>query len=146
MNRRHLLQECNFMEVNFLKRRKILKHTNALDLIPIRLMNYEQGEAGGIHILLPRFKRTWLAHFLSSLNKKKFIRIKLDLFGSATWLLIDGEKTVREISDTLEKEYPEKLEPPDETPERVNKFMSVLYQQRFISFRQLQKENLDSKG
>lgn len=133
------------MEVNFLKRRKILKHTSALDLVPIRLMNHEQGEEGKLNILLPRFKRAWLAHFLSPLNKKEFIRIKLDPFGSATWLLIDGKKTVREISDTLEIEYPEKLTPSSETPERVNKFMSILYQQRFISFRQLLKENVSRK-
>ncbi|MBN1198882.1 MAG: PqqD family protein [Bacteroidales bacterium] len=139
MNRHHLLQGCNDMEVNFFERRKILKKSNALDLIPVRLLNHEQRKEGELNILLPRFKRTWLKNIMGSFKKEEFIRIKLDSFGSATWLLIDGKKTVREISDDLGKEYPEKLEPPDETPERVNKFMSVLYQQRFISFQQLQK-------
>jgi len=129
------------MEVNFLKRRRILKHTSALDLVPIRLMNHEEREEGKLNILLPRFKRTWLAHFLAPLNKEQLIRIKLDQFGSATWLLIDGKKPVRTICEELEKEYPEKMEPTSETGERVNKFMSVLYQQRFISFQQLQKRN-----
>jgi len=81
-----------------------------------------------------------MAEFLAPLNKEKLIRIKLDMFGSALWLLIDGIKSVRTICDYLEKEFPEKLDPPSETAERVNKFMSVLYQQRFISFQQLQKE------
>ncbi|MBE0648197.1 MAG: PqqD family protein [Bacteroidales bacterium] len=129
------------MEVNFFERRKILKKSNALDLVPVRLLNQEEREDGNLNILLPRFRRTWLAIYLAPLNKKRFIQIKLDQFGSATWLMIDGKKSVQEISDQLEREYPEKLDPPEETPERVNKFMSVLYQQRFISFQQLQKEN-----
>ena len=130
------------MEVNFFKRRKILKKSNALDLIPMRLLNHEQREEGKINILLPRFTKAWLARFLAPLKRKEFIRIKLDQFGSATWMLIDGIKPVRTICDELEKEYPEKLEPESETVERVNKFMTILYQQRFISFRQLQKEAL----
>ncbi len=133
------------IEVNFLKRRRILKHISALDLIPIRLMEHETREEGKLNILLPRFKRTWLASFLAPLNKEELIRIKLDQFGSATWLLIDGKKSVQEICNELEKEFPEKLNPPTETADRANKFMSVLYQQRFISFQQLQKENVDSK-
>lgn len=137
----HLLHpECNGMEVNFFQRRKILKKSNALDLIPVRLFNHEQREEGKLNILLPRFRRNWLARYLAPLNKKEFIRIKLDQFGSATWLLIDGKKNVLEISRELENIYPEKLDPPTETAERVNKFMSVLYQQRFISFLQLQKK------
>jgi hypothetical protein len=127
------------MEVNFFKRRKILKKSNALDLVPMRLLDHEQREEGKLNILLPRFRRPWLAGYLAPLNKERFIRIKLDQFGSSTWLLIDGKKNVREISGALENEYPKQLDPPTETSDRVNKFMSVLYQQRFISFQQLQK-------
>ncbi len=128
------------MEVSFLKRRSILKHTSALDLVPIRLLNHEEREEGKLNILLPRFRRSWLANFLASLNKEQLIRIKLDEFGSSAWLLIDGTKPVQTICDELEQKYPEKLDPLSETAERVNTFMSVLYQQRFISFQQLQKE------
>jgi len=130
------------MEVTFFKRRKILKKSNALDLVPVRLLNHEQREEGKLNILLPRFRRAWLAKYLAPLNKEAFIRIKLDKFGSAAWLMMDGKKPVRQIADELEKEYPGTLDPPAETAERVNKFMSVLYQQRFISFQQLQKENI----
>lgn len=129
------------MEVNFFERRKILKKSNALDLVPVRLLNHEEREEGKLNILLPRFKRTWLKNFMVPFSRKEeFIRIRLDEFGSAAWLLIDGNKPVREISAELERKFPEKLDPPVETPERVNTFMSVLYQQRFISFQQLQKE------
>ncbi|MBL7110688.1 MAG: PqqD family protein [Bacteroidales bacterium] len=129
------------MEVNFFKRRKILKKSNALDLIPVRLLNHEPRGEVTLNILLPRFKKPWLARIMAPQKRKEFIRIKLDQFGSATWLLIDGIKPVRTICDELEKEYPGKLQPESETVDRVNKFMTILYQQRFISFQQLQKKD-----
>jgi len=127
------------MEVHFFKRRKILKKSNALDLIPVRLLNHELREDGNLDILLPRFKRSWLERLMAPLHRKEFIRIKLDRFGSTSWLLIDGIKPVQTICDELEKKYPELLSPESETLDRVNKFMTILYQQRFISFQQLQK-------
>ncbi len=129
------------MEVNFLKRRKILKRTSALDLIPMHTIEYETREDGQVDILLPRFKKKLLAHFMESFNKKKIIHIKLDEFGTATWLMIDGKRSVILICEKLKEDFPDKLNPAEETEERVNKFLTVLYQQRFISFRQIQEEN-----
>ncbi|MFH1936338.1 MAG: hypothetical protein ABIK52_02090 [Bacteroidota bacterium] len=129
------------MEVNFFQRRKILKKSNALDLIPVRLLNHEPRDDGNLNILLPRFKKPWLARFMAPLKRKEFIRIKLDQSGSATWMLINGIRPVRTICEELEKENPGKMQPGSETIDRVNKFISILYQQRFITFRQIQKEN-----
>ncbi len=67
-------------------------------------------------------------------SKDLFIRIKLDQFGSQTWRLIDGKTNVGGIAEQLNREPPEKLEPAEETPERVTKFLAMLYQQRYISF------------
>jgi len=127
------------MEVNFFQRRKILKKTNALDLIPLRLMEWEPREEGKIDILLPRFKRHWLQRITGALKRKRFIHIKLDTFGSATWVLIDGVLTVAEISARLNETFLNKVSSPQETSERISKFMTMLYQQRFITFRQIQK-------
>ena len=128
------------MEVNFLKRRKIFKHTSAMDLIPIRRMKYEARENGCVDILLPRFKSTLLANVMESFNRKKIIHIKLDEFGTATWLLIDGSRSVTAICEKLEEEFTKELQPAEETEERVNKYLTILYQQRFITFKQIQKE------
>ena len=129
------------MEVNFLKRRKIFKQTSALDLIPMRTIAYETREDGCVDILLPRFKSNILAHIMESFNRKKIIHIKLDVFGTATWLIIDGKRSVATICKKLEEDFPDKLPPAEETEERVNKFLTILYQQRFISFRQIQKKD-----
>ena len=67
-------------------------------------------------------------------KKEEFIRIHLDDIGTAIWLMIDGVKTIREICALLLNEHPEKLNPPEETEERVVKFISRLYQERYITF------------
>ncbi len=138
INLHHQRRECK-MEVGFFKRRKILKKTSALDLIPLRLIEYEPREEGKIDILLPRFKNKWLFRAMEPLNRKHFIRIKLDAFGSATWLLIDGKCNVAGICAQLNETFREKLTSAEETVKRVNQFMAMLYQQRFITFQQIQK-------
>ena len=112
-----------------------------MDLIPLHTIGYETKEDGCVNILLPRFKNNLLAHVMEAFNRKKIIHIKLDEFGTATWLIIDGKRSVTKICEKLNEEFPDKLKPANETEERVNKFLTVLYQQRFISFQQIQKKD-----
>lgn len=128
------------MEVSFFKRRKILKQANALDLHPIRLMESEKRDEECVNILLPRFKNSLANKLFQPRWKGEHIRIKLDTFGSAVWQLIDGRSSTGEICRAMTASFPEKLASDDETAERVGKFLSMLYQQRFISFTEIQKE------
>ena len=130
------------MEVSFFKRRKILRQANSLDLHPVRLMKSEKRDADNISILLPRFKNRWSKKLLQPNWKGEAIRIKLDTFGSAVWEKIDSQLTAGEICMTLKAQFPEKLGPSEETEERVSKFLSLLYQQRFITFREILKDPL----
>jgi hypothetical protein len=127
------------MEVNFFKRRKIFKTTSALELIPVRLLDHKTGDDNKVSIQLPRFRNHLLSKFMEPFNSRKIIPIKLDAFGSATWLLIDGKQNLEQIAEKLQEQFPEELDPPEETSERVSKFVSLLYQQKFITFRQIQK-------
>ncbi|MCX6241305.1 MAG: PqqD family peptide modification chaperone [Bacteroidetes bacterium] len=129
------------MEKSFFKRRKILKQTNSLDLHPIRLMESEKRDTDNLNILLPRFKNKLAFKLLQPSWKGEFIRIKLDNFGSAVWELIDGHLTTADICDMLKERFPEKQGLLEETEERVSKFLSLLYQQRFISFTELQNNH-----
>lgn len=129
------------MEVSFFKRRKILRQTNSLDLHPVRLMKSEKRDEECTNILLPRFKNSWSKKLLQPNWKDDAIRIKLDIFGSAVWELIDSVRTTSDISMNLKEKFPEKLSPSEETEERVSKFLSLLYQQRFISFREILKDS-----
>ena len=134
----HLPHRACEMEVGFFKRRKILKRISAQDLVPVHLLEHESGE-DRVYLLLPRFKSSWLSRAMKPLNRKPYIRIKLDRFGSATWLLIDGIRTVNEITNTLISTPPGQLDSEADLFPRVNQFMTMLYQQRFITFRQIQK-------
>jgi len=128
------------MEVSFLKRRKILKAANTLDLHPLRLMETEKREEDTLNILLPRFRNNLANKLFQPKWKEEFIKIKLDAFGSAVWEQIDGKQSTGEICNNLKQTFPDKLQPIEETEERVGKFLSMLYQQRFISFREIQKD------
>jgi hypothetical protein len=123
--------------MNFFQRRKILKNVNYLDLTPIRLMDHQIAHEGKIDLLLPRFRNRFWSEAYRNSTKGEFIHIHLDEIGSAIWLLIDGQKKVTEICIELQESKAEKLQPPDETEKRVTEFLSLLYREKYISFREI---------
>jgi hypothetical protein len=138
MNRHRRLPACNNRFMNFFQRRKFLKKVNSLELTPLRLLGHTAGEGAKVSVLLPRYRGTLFGPVLQSRTNRKYIQIRLDDFGSATWLMIDGRATVGEICSNLIQQFGESLTAPEEMEERVAKFMFVLYDQRYITFRELQ--------
>jgi len=128
--------------MNFFTRLRILKQANFLELRPVRILGHELRDGGGITLLMPRFKNRINAALFQPHSKDKFIYIKLDRFGSHTWLMIDGYSTVSQICEKLREQFPDELKPVEETEERVTKFLSMLYQQRYISFREIQDKSV----
>ena len=126
--------------MNFFERRAILKKANYLELTPLRQMEYEILENGKVDILMPRFKHPVLKRALQPRRKQEIIPIHLDEIGSAIWLGIDGTLHVGEICIKVQSSHSEKLQPPEETEKRVTGFLSMLYQQRYITFREIIKE------
>jgi hypothetical protein len=126
--------------MNFFKRRRILQKANFLDLRPVRKLDHELRDDGGINLLMPRFKNQLNAALFQPNRKGKFISIKLDRFGGHTWLQIDGQINVAQICSRLKEQFSEELTPVDETEERVTKFLTLLYDQRYITFREIQEE------
>jgi len=126
--------------MNFLKRRRILKKANFLDLRPVRELGHEERKDGGINLLMPRFKNRINSSLFQPPSKGKFIQIKLDRFGGHTWMLIDGTSTVLQICGMLKEKFSGELSPIEETEDRVTKFLLLLYQQRYITFREIQDE------
>ncbi|HNY02959.1 MAG TPA: hypothetical protein PKG48_10250 [Bacteroidales bacterium] len=126
--------------MNFFRRKKILSNANFLDLRPVKLLDHRDRDDGCVDLLMPRFRKRWQAKMLQPAGKERFISIKLDRFGSRVWLLIDGVISTGSIAEKLNSAFPEELLPPDETPVRVTKFLSLLYQQRYITFREITDE------
>jgi len=124
--------------MNFLKRRRILKKTNFLDLTPLRILEHESREGDMINLLMPRFKNKYWSRMFQPRSKDEFIKIKLDLSGSITWLMIDGNTTVASICKILEEKHPGQFNQAEEIEKRVTKFFSMLYQQRYVTFREIQ--------
>jgi hypothetical protein len=126
--------------MNFFQRRKILSRTNYLDLTPVRLMEHTLREEGRVTILLPRFQHPALSKLFQPGRKSKTIPIKLDALGSAIWLMTDGLSTVGSICRKMQEEHPKKLQPPEETETRITQFLSLLYRERYITFREIMDE------
>jgi hypothetical protein len=132
--------------LNFFERRKILKRANYLDLTPLRQMEFETREDGKVDILLPRFRNPILKRTLQPHWKQEFIRIHLDEMGSVIWLQVDGAINVNELCRHIQAAHPEKLHPAEETEKRVTQFLSLLYQQRYITFREITKEKKQDRA
>lgn len=129
--------------MNFFRRRRILKNTNSLDLIPIRKVEhiFRENELQAVNcvqlitLLLPKFKNEKFRKFFIPHSRSEFIQIKLDEIGSATWLFIDGKKNVQQICDILVDKFGDKVNPVEE---RISKFLTGLYNNRYITFKQLE--------
>jgi hypothetical protein len=126
-----------YTAMNFFQRRKILKKANYLDLTPVRAMEHVIREDGNVSVLLPRFKNKYSSALFQPGRKSKEIHIKLDAAGSSIWLLIDGIVSVHQICIKMNALHPEKMQPTEETEKRVTGFLSLLYQQRYITFREI---------
>lgn len=132
--------------LSFFQRRKILKKVNYLDLTPLRRMEFDVLSDGKVDILMPRFRHPALKRILQPNWKQEVIRIHLDEIGSAIWLYIDGSLKVNEVCSRLQAAYPEKLQPQDETEKRVTQFLSLLYQEKYISFKEIIIEKMEEPG
>lgn len=121
--------------MNFLERRKILRSISAPDLIPIRLHSNEV-EEGKVVVLIPKFASK-IYHLFSPRLEKLFFRIKLDDLGSATWNAIDDKRNVKEIGDFILSGQYEPAIDLDDIDNRLAKYITLLYEKRLISFRQL---------
>jgi hypothetical protein len=108
---------------------------NLLELTPVRINEHEESD-GLIRILIPKFKNKFFISLIPK-SKSKHIRIKLDEIGTATWLMIDGNKKVKEIVAELRGTFAEKIEPAED---RVSKFIGGLNLHNFIYFKELKKE------
>jgi hypothetical protein len=121
--------------MNFWQRRKVLKGVNYLELTPLRRYDFEQDDEKIVTILVPRFENKLLKNFSDSIKKSHAVNFKLDKIGSQTWLLLDGEKTVQKICDELKSIMGEEFV---ECEQRVSKFLTQLYLNKFISFKEIE--------
>lgn len=120
--------------MNFFKRRNILKKLNYLDATPVRKCDFTVNSDNTITLQVPRFKNAKINRILLH-ERKRYYRITLDENGSTVWSKIDGIKKVADIcSESLEL-LGDKIQPVEQ---RVTRFMTMLYDARYISFREIE--------
>lgn len=88
-----------------------LQGLNLLDLIPVRLHQWEQVSEDQIIILMPKFRNGFLRTWLMPRLRHPYIRIKLDAYGSEVWRHCDGKTSVATIAQVLRQKFGEKIEP-----------------------------------
>ncbi|MCF8331435.1 MAG: PqqD family protein [Bacteroidales bacterium] len=123
--------------MNIFQRRKILKNINALDLIPVRRHEHDITDENKVVLVVPKFEKNWMRKFFIAPARNDNFKIFLDHTGSKVWLKINGVKTSKDIADELLKEYPDM----EESYDRVLSFISMLYEQRYITFQQLLRKD-----
>ena len=124
--------------MNFFQRRARLKNVNYLEVTPVRVLNEEIDENNIVTVLIPKVTNRFAKKYFEPMLKSPVIKLKLDEIGSASWLAIDGKKNVAEIATELLKKFGDKIDPVDE---RLTKYLTTLYEQRFISFQEIKGEN-----
>jgi hypothetical protein len=107
---------------------------NLLDLIPERVIEFEVDEARIVTVLAPRFRNRLMKRLFEPRLNSRHIRVKLDDIGSEVWLLCDGRRNVKEIADTLEDKFKERVAP---CHDRLGVFFRQLEMARFISYANL---------
>ncbi len=122
------------MPLSFNERKKILKSANTLDLTPIRNYSEEKSNDDLVTVIIPKFKNKIAVKYISPKLKSDHFKVKLDKFGSAVWLKINGKTKVDQIIKDVKKKFDGEIE---EEVERITKFISQLYSQGFITFKEL---------
>ena len=122
------------MSLSFKERKKILKSVNTLDLTPIKLYSEEANKDELVTVIVPKFKNKIAVKLVSPRLKSDHFKIKLDKFGSAVWLKINGKTKVDHIINDVKKKFGGEIQ---EEHERITKFIFQLYEQGFISFKEL---------
>jgi hypothetical protein len=124
------------MQLSFKERKKILKNSNTLDLTPVKLFSEELDKEDQVIVIVPKFKNELAKKLIVPKLKSADFRIKLEKFGSAVWMNIDGKKNVQEIIKIVTEKFGEELIQPEE---RVSKFIFQLYEQKLISFNEINR-------
>ena len=124
------------MPLSFRERKKILQNTNTMDLTPIKLFAEEVDKENLVTVIVPKFKNTFAKKYIVPKLKSADFRINLEKFGSAVWMNIDGNKKVQEIIQIVSEKFGDEIQP---SVERVSKFIFQLYEQKLISFNEINR-------
>jgi len=89
---------------------------------------------GMVTVFVPKFKNELAKKYIVPKLKSSNFNIKLDKLGSEVWKKMDGKNKVHEIINQLSEKYGDDFKKPEE---RITKYLFQLYEQKLISFNEL---------
>jgi len=108
-----------------------------MDLVPVRTMDHISVE-GKVIIKVPKFASRFY-HIIAPFTAKLYFNINLDDMGSTVWQTIDGRRNVQEICNVMRDRKNSDNTDLVNLDERLSEYMMLLYERRFISFKQILK-------
>jgi len=106
-----------------------------MELIPVRTMGHEE-EAGKVTVLVPKFPGRFY-QVMFPRTRYLYFKIRLDVIGSLAWNVMDGDRNVQQIADHIRKNSELAESQLSELEDRLNKYVTMLYERRYITFRQI---------
>lgn len=103
------------------------------------MQEHEVRDESKVSLIVPKFRNEAFADILVPKSKPRNFTIHLDDLGSAAWLAIDGEMNVQQICDIVYHKYKDTFQSMDDAIERITKYFSMLYEERYINFKELER-------
>ncbi|HRY32935.1 MAG TPA: PqqD family protein [Bacteroidales bacterium] len=122
-------------------KRKQSPEINYLTLTPYARVGHRMNQENMVELLIPRFSSPFLQKVLMRATNHKHIRIRLDLHGSETWKRIDGNSTVSDICSALSEQPGLNM---NFVEDRVTRFLTKLYTEKYIGFKEFDRQEATS--
>jgi hypothetical protein len=117
----------------------MLTRAQALTCIPVKGAHIQETrmETGEILLVFPDYKQPWFARFfqrpgLAGAGKVRLKKLQLDALGTSVWELMDGRRTVRQVTELFAQKY--RLHP-KEAEVSVSQFLRELGRRELIGLR-----------
>jgi hypothetical protein len=108
---------------------------NLFDLVPVVSDHITTEKEGELSVIaFPRFRSAFMQKYFVPKNKPAIIRIRLEAHGTAVWDLINGKRTVKEITDALAAHFNQE----ENYEYRIAIYLGQLQKQGFIKYLQIQ--------
>ncbi|BEG98028.1 PqqD family protein [Bacteroides sedimenti] len=105
---------------------------NLFDVIPYISEHITTEKEDGLSVVVfPRFRNKFMQKYFVPRGKSANIHIRLEEHGTAVWDLIDGNRTVKEITELLAEHFGQE----ENYEYRITTYIASLYRNGFIKYK-----------
>jgi hypothetical protein len=102
---------------------------NLFECVPVISEHITTEKEGELSVIaFPRFRSKFMQKYFVPKSKSAVIRIRLEEHGTAVWNLINGQRTIKEISEALAAHFHHE----DNYEYRIAAYFTQLYKQGFV--------------